>query len=79
VVNLMNGKEVVELSGINVCYSALNAEQSVSIAGVYKVAEGKIVGVANSGGISPADFSTTKLEHIYAESWLKNILTEMST
>ena len=78
VVNLMNGKEVVELSGINVCYSALNGEQSVSIAGVYKVAEGKIIGVPNSGGISPADFSTTKLEHIYAESWLRNILTEMS-
>jgi sulfide dehydrogenase [flavocytochrome c] flavoprotein subunit len=79
VVALMNGKETMELSGINVCYSALNGEQSVSIAGVYKVAEGKIVGVPNSGGISPTDFSTTNLEHIYAESWLKNILTEMST
>ena len=79
VVALMNGKETIELSGINVCYSALNDQQSVSIAGVYKVAEGKIVAVPNSGGISPADFSTTKLEHIYAESWLKNILTEMAT
>jgi sulfide dehydrogenase [flavocytochrome c] flavoprotein subunit len=78
VVALMNGKETMELSGINVCYSALSSDRSVSIAGVYKVAEGKIVGVPNSGGISPADFSTTKLEHIYAESWLKNILTEMS-
>jgi sulfide dehydrogenase [flavocytochrome c] flavoprotein subunit len=79
VVNLMNGKETVELSGINVCYSAISDHQSVSIAGVYKVAEGKIIGVPNSGGISPADFSTTKLEHIYADSWLKNILTEMSS
>ena len=79
VVALMNGKETIELSGINVCYSALNDQQSISIAGVYKVAEGKIIAVANSGGISPTDFSTTKLEHIYAESWLKNILTEMST
>jgi sulfide dehydrogenase [flavocytochrome c] flavoprotein subunit len=78
VVALMNGKETMELSGINVCYSALSSDQSVSIAGVYKVAEGKIIGVPNSGGISPADFSTTQLEHIYAESWLKNILTEMS-
>jgi sulfide dehydrogenase [flavocytochrome c] flavoprotein subunit len=79
VVALMNGKETIELSGINVCYSALNDQQSISIAGVYKVAEGKIMAVPNSGGISPADFSTTRLEHIYAESWLKNILTEMST
>ncbi|HZV54469.1 MAG TPA: FAD/NAD(P)-binding oxidoreductase [Rhodocyclaceae bacterium] len=79
VVNLMNGKETIELSGINVCYSAISDHQSVSIAGVYKVAEGKIIGVPNSGGISPADFSTTTLEHIYADSWLKNILTEMSS
>jgi sulfide dehydrogenase [flavocytochrome c] flavoprotein subunit len=79
VVALMNGKETTELSGINVCYSAISDNESVSIAGVYKVADGKIIGVPNSGGISPADFSQTKLEHIYAESWLKNILTEMST
>ncbi|MBI4987062.1 MAG: NAD(P)/FAD-dependent oxidoreductase [Rhodocyclales bacterium] len=79
VVALMNGKETVELSGINVCYSAINDHESISVAGVYKVADGKIIGVPNSGGISPVDFSQTKLEHIYAESWLKNILTEMST
>jgi sulfide dehydrogenase [flavocytochrome c] flavoprotein subunit len=78
VVALMNGRETVELSGINVCYSALNDHESVSVAGVYKVADGKIVGVPNSGGISPVDFSQTKLEHMYADSWLKNILTEMS-
>ncbi len=79
VVALMNGRETTELSGINVCYSALNDHESVSIAGVYKVADGKIIGVPNSGGISPADFSQAKMEHMYADSWLKNILTEMST
>lgn len=79
VVAMMNGKELTELSGINVCYSALNDHQSVSIAAVYKVIDGKIAAVPNSGGISPADFSLTKMEHIYGESWLKNILTEMST
>ena len=79
VVNLMNGKETVELSGINVCYSAINDHESVSVAAVYKVIDGKIAAVPGSGGISPADFSQTKLEHIYAESWLKNILAEMAT
>jgi sulfide dehydrogenase [flavocytochrome c] flavoprotein subunit len=79
VVALMNGKDTVDLSGINVCYSAINDHESISVAGVYKVADGKIIGVPGSGGISPVDFSQTKLEHIYAESWLKNILTEMST
>jgi hypothetical protein len=44
-----------------------------------KVAEGKITAVPNSGGISPADFSIAKMEHTYAESWLRNILTEMSS
>lgn len=78
-VALMNGKETTELSGINTCYSYITADQAVSVAGVYAVKEGKIIGVPNSGGVSPIDFSTTKHEAIYAESWLKNILTEMST
>jgi sulfide dehydrogenase [flavocytochrome c] flavoprotein subunit len=79
VVALMNGKETTDLSGINVCYSAVSATESVSIAAVYKVADGKITSVPNSGGISPVDFSLAKTEHTYAESWLKNILTEMSS
>ncbi len=79
VVALMNGKETIDLSGINVCYSAINGDESVSIAGIYKVVDGKIAAVPNSGGISPADFSQARLERIYAESWLRNILTEMST
>jgi sulfide dehydrogenase [flavocytochrome c] flavoprotein chain len=79
VVNMMNGKELVEMSGINVCYSAVSDHGSVSIAAVYKVIDGKIAAVPNSGGISPADFSLIEAEHAYGESWLKNILTEMST
>ncbi|MDP2804735.1 MAG: FAD/NAD(P)-binding oxidoreductase [Gallionellaceae bacterium] len=78
-VALMNGKETVDLSTLNVCYSAISDHESISVAFVYKVIDGKIAAVPNSGGISPVDFSTTQHEHIYAESWLKNILTEMST
>ena len=79
IVALMNGKETTELSGINVCYSYITDKDAVSVAGVYTVKEGKIIAVPNSGGVSPADFSATKTEAMYAESWLKNILTEMST
>ena len=75
-VALMNGKEIVDMSGINVCYSFLSASEAVSVAGVYAVKEGQIVAVPNSGGVSP-DLSET--EAIYARSWLKNILTEMSS
>ena len=79
VVALMNGRETSDFSGINVCYSAIAEDQDISVAAVYKAAEGNIVAVPNAGGASPLDFSSTRLEHRYAESWLKNILTEMST
>jgi sulfide dehydrogenase [flavocytochrome c] flavoprotein subunit len=79
VVALMNGKETTEMSGINTCYSYITDKDAISVAAVYTVKEGKIIAVPNSGGVSPADYSAAKLEAIYAESWLKNILTEMST
>ena len=78
VVALMNGRAPTELSGINTCYSYITDSQAISVAGVYAVKDGKIIAVPNSGGVSPADYSAAKLEAIYAESWLKNILTEMS-
>ncbi len=79
IVAAMNGKEPVEMSGINTCYSFLSHDEAISVAGVYTVKEGKIVGVPNSGGISKLDYSDAKVEAKYANSWLKNILTEMST
>ncbi len=77
VVNLMNGKEMVDFSGINVCYSAISDHQSVTIAQVFKLVNGKVKSAATA--ISPADFSLGVAEHTFGESWLKNILTEMST
>ncbi len=75
-VALMNGKEISELSGINTCYSYITNKEAVSVAAVYKVDKGAIIAVPNSGGVSP---DLSELEAVYAESWLKNILTEMST
>jgi len=79
IVALINGKETTDLSGINTCYSYITDKDAISVAAVYAVKEGKIIAVPNSGGVSPADYSASKLEAIYAQSWLKNILTEMST
>ncbi len=76
IVALMNGKETTEMSGINVCYSTISAKEVVSVAGVYAVKDGKIIAVPNSGGVSP---DLSEVEAVYASSWLKNILTEMST
>lgn len=79
VVALLNGRPPVPMSGINTCYSYINEREAVSVAGVYKAQDGKIIAVPNSGGVSPGDFSAAKAEAVYAQSWLRNILTEMSS
>ncbi len=78
IVALMSGKEVTEMSAINTCYSFLSAKEAVSVTGVYKVNAEKqaIEGVPGSVAVSP---DLSEAEAIYAESWLRNILTEMST
>ncbi|MDZ7583696.1 MAG: FCSD flavin-binding domain-containing protein, partial [Thiobacillus sp.] len=62
----------------NTCYSYLSAKEAVSVTGVYRVNKEKnvIEAVPGSVGVSP---DLSEVEAIYAESWLKNILTEMST
>ena len=76
IVQLMNGKELIDPSHVNVCYSFVAEKEAVSVAGIYKVAEGKTIAVPNSGGVSPG---LSELEAIYAQSWIKNILHEMSS
>ena len=76
IVALMNKRETVGLSGINTCYSYITEKEAVSVAAVYAVKDGKIVGVPNSGGVSP---DLNEAEGIFAKSWLNNILTEMSS
>ncbi|MFN6961109.1 MAG: FCSD flavin-binding domain-containing protein [Rhodocyclaceae bacterium] len=79
IVNMMNGRPITPLSGINTCYSYITDNEAISVAAVYTSKDGKIIAVPNSGGVSPADWSMTKTEAIYAKSWLRNILTEMSS
>jgi len=76
IVQLMNGKDLIDPSHVNVCYSYITDKEAVTVSAVYKVAEGKTIAVANSGGVSP---DLSELEAIYGRSWIKNILTEMST
>ncbi len=78
IVNMMNGRDIVDLSGVNVCYSYLSAKEAVSVTGVYRVNKEKhaIEAVPGSVAVSP---DLSELEAIYAESWLKNILVEMSS
>ena len=76
IVQLMNSQELIDPSHTNVCYSYVTEKEAISVAGVYKVADGKTIAVANSGGVSP---DLSELEAIYARSWIKNILHEMSS
>jgi sulfide dehydrogenase [flavocytochrome c] flavoprotein subunit len=72
----MNGKEPIPPSHVNVCYSYVTDKEAISVSAVYKVAEGKTIAVPNSGGVSP---DLSELEGVYAHSWIKNILHEMSS
>ncbi|HUW49926.1 MAG TPA: FAD/NAD(P)-binding oxidoreductase [Sulfuricella sp.] len=76
VVQLMNGEDLIPPSHVNVCYSYITDKEAVSVSAVYKEAGGKTIAVPNSGGVSP---DLSELEAIYARSWIKNILAEMSS
>jgi sulfide dehydrogenase [flavocytochrome c] flavoprotein subunit len=76
IVALMNGKEPDSPSQSNVCYSYVTDKVAISVAGVYRVEGGKTIAVPNAGGVSP---DLSELEGIYGQSWIKNILTEMSS
>ncbi|MCE5181438.1 MAG: NAD(P)/FAD-dependent oxidoreductase [Betaproteobacteria bacterium] len=76
VVQLMNGKDLIPPSHVNVCYSYITDKEAVTVSAVYKEAGGKTIAVPNSGGVSP---DLSELEAIYGKSWIKNILAEMSS
>ncbi len=76
IVQLMNGKALIDPSHVNVCYSYVSDKEAISVAAVYKVEAGKTIAVPNSGGVSP---DLSEQEAIYARSWIKNILHEMSS
>ncbi len=78
IVAKMNGRTLVEMSGVNTCYSFLSEKEAVSVTGVYQVNKetGAIEVIKGSFGVSP---DLSELEAVYAESWIKNILVEMSS
>ncbi|MDH4286038.1 MAG: FCSD flavin-binding domain-containing protein [Gallionella sp.] len=78
IVAVMNGRGITDMSGVNTCYSFVSAKEAVSVTGVYQVNKEKnvIEAVAGSVGVSP---DLSELEAVYAQSWIKNILTEMSS
>jgi sulfide dehydrogenase [flavocytochrome c] flavoprotein subunit len=79
IVAVVGGGEAPEPSYVNTCYSLITPDYGISVAAVYRLEEGKIVSVKDSGGVSPADASDTarKLEAEYARAWFDNVTADI--
>ena len=75
IVNALAGKPAAAASWSNTCYSLVAPDYGISVAGVYQVADGKIVEVKGSGGVSPREASDTvrKLEALHGVVWYNAI------
>ncbi|MCF7984944.1 MAG: NAD(P)/FAD-dependent oxidoreductase [Thiohalocapsa sp.] len=77
----LNGDPLPAPSYVNTCYSLIAPDHGISVAGVYELNDGAIVGVPDSGGVSPADADarTRAIEAKFARSWFSNITADMFT
>ncbi|MET0068174.1 MAG: FCSD flavin-binding domain-containing protein [Candidatus Thiodiazotropha sp.] len=77
----INGVAPSEPSYVNTCYSIISPEWGISVAAVYHLVNGSIVGVEGAGGLSPMDASaeTRAIEAQFARSWFRNITSDMFT
>ncbi len=76
IVAQMNGKEPVKMLAMNVTYSYLSAKEAFSEVSVYGTKDDTFVELQNSGTLT---LQQAENEAAYGASWLKNILTEMSS
>lgn len=79
IVTSLQGKEMIEPSYVNTCYSIVGEDYGISVAALFKLKEGALVSIEGSGGVTPSDASPEHLrrEVIYAHSWFKNITVDM--
>ncbi len=64
---------------INTCYSLVAPGYGISVAGVYRPANGLLTEVPGAGGLSPGDAprSTRATEAVLAEAWFRTITAEV--
>jgi NADPH-dependent 2,4-dienoyl-CoA reductase/sulfur reductase-like enzyme len=79
VATLLKGDKPAEPKLINTCYSAVAPDYAISIAGVYRPANGLLADVEGAGGVSPIDApaSFRALEASYADAWFNTITSEV--
>jgi len=75
----LQGREAPEPLWFNTCYSLLAPDYGITVAGVYRVIEGKLAEVPGSGGVSPkgAPPRVRALEATYAQDWYANITQDV--
>jgi sulfide dehydrogenase [flavocytochrome c] flavoprotein subunit len=71
----LRGEEPPDPLWFNTCYSLVAPDYGISVAGVYRVIDGKLAEVPGSGGVSPkgAPARVRALEATYAQAWYTNI------
>ena len=75
----LTGQPLPAASYANTCYSLIGTDYGISVAGVYRAQEGKLIEVPNSGGVSPLDGNAAfrKAEADYGSAWYKAISTDI--
>jgi sulfide dehydrogenase [flavocytochrome c] flavoprotein subunit len=73
------GKPLPAAAFANTCYSLIGTDYGISVAGVYRSDAGKLIEVAGSGGVSPANANADfrKREADYGAAWYKAISTDI--
>ncbi|MFN3880922.1 MAG: NAD(P)/FAD-dependent oxidoreductase [Nitrincola lacisaponensis] len=75
IVAALAGVNPLEPVWANTCYSLINPDYGISVAGVYKVQDNQIIDVEGAGGLSAADASDSirRAEAAYAVGWYNAI------
>jgi sulfide dehydrogenase [flavocytochrome c] flavoprotein chain len=76
---LLSGSAASEPKLINTCYSLVAPDYGISVAGVYRPANGTLAEVEGSGGVSPlkASREVRSLEATLANDWFRTMTTEV--
>ena len=79
ILDLLAGRAPPEARLVNTCYSLVAPDYGISVAGVYRPANGLMADVPGAGGTSPLDAppETRRLEARYAEDWFRTITAEV--
>lgn len=75
----LTGQPLPTAAYANTCYSLIGTDYGISVAGVYRAQEGKLIEVAGSGGVSPMDGNADfrKAEADYGADWYRAISADI--